>query len=63
MTTSLLEELLAAAKAHGDESEADHEVSDLQGLLTSCWERLTAGQQREVYREHEELIAEWLRDR
>lgn len=59
MTSSLLEELLAAAKAHGDESEPDHEVGDLQGLLASCWERLTPEQQREVYGEHQELIAEW----
>ena len=60
VTTSLLEELLAAAKAHGDESEPDHEVGDLQGLLTSCWNRLSPDQQREVYGEHEDLVAEWL---
>ena len=60
MTTNLLEELLAAARAHGDESEAGHEVGDLQELLASCWARLTLDQQRDVYGEHQELVAEWL---
>jgi hypothetical protein len=63
VTSSLLEELLAAAKAHGDESEPDHEVGDLLGLIASCWQRLTPDQQREVYGEHQEMIAEWLPDR
>ena len=59
MTKKLLEKLFAAAKAHGEESEPDHEVGDLQGVLFSCWERLTAKQRREIYEEHEELVSEW----
>jgi hypothetical protein len=60
MAASLLEELMAAARAHGEGSEPDHEVGDLQGVLRSCWKRLTAEQQREVYAEHESVVAEWL---
>ena len=61
MTTELLEKLLAAAKAHGAESESEHEVGDLQGLLGSCWNRLTDAQRREVCDEHAGLLEEWLR--
>jgi hypothetical protein len=63
VTTKLLEELLTAAKAHGDESDAEHEVGDLQGLLSSCWARLTPAQRRDVYVDHEELVTEWHRGR
>jgi hypothetical protein len=54
-----LDELLAAAEAHGRESEADHEVGDLQDLLRSCWKRLPIASQEDVYREHADLLA-WL---
>ena len=60
MTTDMLDKLLAAAEAHGKESDADHEVGDLQGVLRSCWKRLTPKQQLEVYQEHEEIVAGWL---
>jgi hypothetical protein len=56
---NLLDRLLAAAAAHGHESDPDHEVGDLQAILRSCWERLTAEQQRAVYEEHDSLVAEW----
>lgn len=61
MAKGLLETLLAAAKVHGEQSEPDHEVGDLQGVIASCWERLTSVQQREVYEEHGQLVSEWLR--
>jgi hypothetical protein len=60
MTIELLEKLLVAAKAHGEESDAEHEVGDLQAVLASCWSRLTEAQRREVCDEHGELLEEWL---
>jgi hypothetical protein len=60
MPTDLLNRLLAAAAAHGTESDSDHEVGDLQAILFSCWQRLTIEQQRDVYREHESIVQEWL---
>ena len=59
-TDDLLEKLLATARAHGEESDPDHEVGDLQAVLASCWRRLTEAQRREVYDEHAELVREWL---
>lgn len=56
---NMLEKLLAAAKTHGEQSEPDHEVGDLQALLASCWERLTPAAQQEIYEEHGEMVAEW----
>ena len=60
VTTDLLDQLLAAAEAHGAESEPDHEVGDLQQMLYSCWKRLTPAQQREVFDEHKDIVATWL---
>jgi hypothetical protein len=61
MTSNLLDRLLDAAEAHGRESEPDHEVGDLRDLLLSCWQRLSSAQQRAVYDEHRDLVAEWLK--
>lgn len=60
MTPDLLDKLLAATEAHGDQSEPEHEVGDLRGIVSSCWKRLTPDQQREVFGEHEDMVAEWL---
>ncbi len=60
MTTDLLEELLAAARAHGEASDPEHEVGDLQGLLASCWARLSEAQKRDVYEEHVDIVRDWL---
>ncbi len=40
----VLESLLNLAKAHGEDSEPDHEVGDLQDLLRAVWPLLTAEQ-------------------
>jgi hypothetical protein len=60
MKADLLDRLLDAAEAHGKESESDHEVGDLRAILLSCWQRLSSTQQRAVYDEHRDLVAEWL---
>jgi hypothetical protein len=54
-----LEALLAAAAAHGKQSEPDHEVGDLQEVLRSCWELMDPRQQREVMDQHRELLS-WI---
>ncbi len=60
METALLGKLCAAARAHGEASEPDHEVGDLLGVLASCWERLSESQRRQVYGEHAALVTEWM---
>jgi hypothetical protein len=57
-----LGELLAAAAEHGLGSEPDHEVGDLQDILSSCWARMTKKAQEAVYAAHKELIDNWLTD-
>jgi hypothetical protein len=36
-----LKQLLAAARAHGDDAGSESEIGDLQELLGCCWSRLT----------------------
>jgi len=36
--------LVEAARLHGENSEADHEVGDLQDLFFACWSVMTPGQ-------------------
>lgn len=52
----VLEALLKIAKAHGEDSEPDHEVGDLQDLLRPMWALLTP-EQRGAY-----LASEAVRD-
>lgn len=47
----LLEDILQAAKQHGEESEPDHEVGDLQDALRLAWAKLPIEAQREVHKE------------
>lgn len=46
----LLEELLTAAREHGEEGEPEHEVGDLTALVEACWAHLTPTQRAEVHR-------------
>lgn len=50
-----LEELFASARQHGEESDPEHEVGDLQQLVGLCWERLSPAQREEAAREFEAL--------
>ena len=52
--------ILLAAQQHGTESEADHEVGDLQQALRACWERLPIDDQRLVFTQLGEWLDEWL---
>ena len=55
-----LELLIDAATAHGEKSESDHEVGDLQDILRVCWKLLTPEQQETVYLKFEERVSGWL---
>lgn len=55
-----LDTLLAAAQAHGEESDPDHEVGDLQDMLAATWELLSQNARDDVYDDFMELIDEWL---
>ena len=54
-----LERLIDAARRHGELSEPDHEIGDLQAILRACWQRLTPAQAREIFDEHQDLITDW----
>jgi len=51
--------LTAAARAHGEISEPDHEVGDLQEILTSCWKRLSHEERGGVIDDCQHILA-WL---
>lgn len=59
VSAELLDKLLQAAQNHGAEEELDHEVGDLQGIVRSCWAKLTLAQQQEVFEEHADLVTDW----
>jgi hypothetical protein len=43
-----LQDLLDAAQRHGEESDPDHEVGDLQDILRDLWPKLSLRARREV---------------
>lgn len=45
--------ILAAAKRHGEQSEPDHEVGDLQVILRAMWRVLTP-EQRDAFMDADE---------
>lgn len=57
-----LEEILAAAAEHGAQSEPDHEVGDLQDVLSYCWAKLSEKNREEVYKHFKPTIDAWLTD-
>lgn len=54
-----LQELLDAARRHGERSDPEHEVGDLQDLLTACWKRLAPRDRLGVVKESWELLHNW----
>jgi len=54
-----IDDLIDAARVHGEQSEAEHELGDLQTILRACWEIMDSGQKRELVEEFEELVDEW----
>jgi hypothetical protein len=47
-TDEQLEMVLGAAKRHGEDSEPEHEVGDLQDVVWACWEVMTEDQRHQV---------------
>ena len=47
----LFDEVLESARRHGEDSEPDHEVGDLQDALRIAWKALTLAQRRQAHRE------------
>ena len=53
--------LLNAARAHGEQSEPDMEIGDLQSLIWKLWGALTPDQRATVMRDEDLLdqLKEW----
>lgn len=47
----LLQDILQAAEQHGNDSDPDHEVGDLQDALRLAWAALTTAQREHVHRD------------
>lgn len=45
-----IETYISAAKQHGEDSDPDHEVGDLQDMLRSAWELLSEEQRLQLVR-------------
>lgn len=53
-----IEEIILLAKDHGEESEPDMEIGDLQAALRLVWKILTAYQQEVVLKQIKEEVFE-----
>lgn len=51
-----IETYISAAQQHGEDSEPDHEVGDLQDMLRVVWKLLTP-QQKAAFRESEAALS------
>jgi len=45
-----VETLITKAQEHGEDSEPDMEVGDLQDILRRCWEIMSVGQRIKIYK-------------
>lgn len=59
MSKPKLELLIDAAKAHGEQSEPDHEAGDLADILRDCWATMTPKAREAVYKLHEDKVTDW----
>lgn len=60
-TDPLIDKVLEAATAHGEASEPDHEVGDLQQALRTAWELLGPVEREKFIASYEvKEILEWL---
>ena len=48
-----IELLIEAAREHGEESDPDHEVGDLQDLVRLCWAELSPEARAKIIEEHQ----------
>jgi len=54
-----IEQIIAAARAHGEDSEPDHEVGDLQEVLRACWSTMTQKARLSVAAKFADLVDDW----
>jgi hypothetical protein len=54
-----LDLILAAAEIHGEESDPEHEVGDLQGVIYTMWNVLSDDQKAVVVASTAELVDQW----
>ena len=60
-TNGMDEKIVAAATAHGEESEPDMEVGDLQGVFYAAWALLTIEQRRAlIANDNVKEVLSWL---
>lgn len=53
---SFYKKIIKSAENHGQNSEPDHEIGDLQDALSTCMELLTEKQLAEFIEEHQENL-------
>lgn len=51
-----VEALITKAKEHGEDTEPDMEVGDLQDILRRCWEIMSVDQRTKIYKIFEEAF-------
>lgn len=56
--TGAIEMLISAAQRHGENSEPDREVGDLQTMLRWAWVRLAPGDREAMWGKFAELVEE-----
>jgi hypothetical protein len=53
-----VEDIITSAYWHGQKSEPEHQVGDLEAVLRTCWALLSPTERMFVYEEHAEIL-EW----
>ena len=52
-------EIMSAADRHGEQSEPEHEVGDLQDAIRLMWGKLTYEQKRAVHNDYFQMHGHW----
>jgi hypothetical protein len=58
-SAGLVEKIIEAAKTHGEESEPDMEVGDLQGALRAAWTVMSPEQRKAAFEAVREDVESW----
>jgi len=57
--TKLLRRLFAAAERHGNESDPEHEVGDLQDLVRLLWSRVDVSARESIWHAVADQLETW----
>lgn len=60
MSLSGVELVIEAAESHGESSEPDHEVGDLQDALRAAWDLMSGGQRKALVMTQEKFLLDEL---